>query len=257
MKEANLTTVARRAKILEMLEAEGEIYVHNLSEQFNISEVTIRNDLSVLEKKGLLIKTRGGAIKRPAMNYDLTLSQKLKTNFQQKQKIGKKAVEYIKDGYTIVFDSGSTTLAVAKNLKRFKNLHVITNSLPIADELADYKGVEVILPGGILRKEMRSIIGPMAEQTLRNYYCDVAFIGVDGIDKQGFYTPNIYEASLSKIMAKIAKKVIVVCDSSKFGRRSFVKIDDIKAIDIIITDQGISQEYSIFFEEAGVELITV
>ncbi len=254
----NNLTLKRRADILDKLEEIGEVYVQELSESYNVSEVTIRKDLIVLEKKGLLIKTRGGAIKKKSSNFDLGLNQKLKKNYKEKQKIGLKAIEFVHNGDTIVLDSGSTTLEIAKNLKKFKDLKVITNSLPIAEEIADFESVEVILIGGILRKEMRSLVGPMAESNLKNYNCDIAFIGVDGIDiEYGISTPIIYEAVLSKIMIDIAKKTIIVCDSSKFKKRSFAKISDLSSVDMIITDTEISADYKSRIERMNIELVLV
>lgn len=256
--QVNNSTLKRRANILDQLEKMGEVYVQELSKNFNISEVTIRNDLLLLEKKGLLIKTRGGAIKKKSSNFDLELNQKLKKNFKEKQKIGLKAIEFVKNGDTIVLDSGSTTLAIAKNLKKFKNIKVITNSLPITEEIADFKGVEVILLGGILRKEMRSLVGPTTENNLKDYNCDIAFIGVDGIDvNYGISTPIMYEAVLSKIMIDIAKKSVIVCDSSKFKKRSFAKISDLSSVDVLITDKEIPADDKSSLEQMNIELVLV
>jgi DeoR family transcriptional regulator of aga operon len=251
-------TLKRRSLILEMLDKQGDLSVIKLSKLYKVSEVTIRNDLSKLEEKGLLIRTRGGAIKNIPITYDLSLNQRVNKNKKEKQKIGKKALDFIKDGHTIVMDSGSTTLEIAKNLGKFKNLKLITNSLPIADNVADLDEVEVIVPGGILRSEMRSLVGPMAERNLLNYYCDVAFLAVDGIDADhGIFTPVIYEATLCKTMMEISKMVIVVCDSSKFLRKSFVKIAPINNIDVIITDSGIPEAEKNKLEELKIKVIIV
>ena len=240
-KERN--TLNRRSEILQLLEKQNDISVITLSKMYDISEVSIRNDLTQLENKGLLIRTRGGAIKKKPFNFDLNLNQRLKKNYIEKQNIGIKAIEYINEGSTIVMDSGSTTLEVAKNLKSFKKLKLITNSIPIAEIVADYKGIEVIMPGGVLRSEMRSLVGSMTESNLLNYYCDIAFIGTDSIScDYGISTSIMEEATLNQTMMKIAKKVIVVTDSSKFQRRSFVKIADITKIDTIITDKNIPVE---------------
>jgi DeoR family transcriptional regulator of aga operon len=251
-------TLKRRSTILDLLEKRGDISVVSMSKMFKVSEVTIRNDLAKLEEKGLLIRTRGGAIKKVPITYDLSLNQRLNKNKFEKQKIGKRAMEYIKNGDTIVMDSGSTTLEVAKNLKAFKDIKLITNSLPIADLVADFNGVEVIVPGGILRKEMRSLIGPMAERNLMNYHCDIAFLAVDGIEaNEGIYTPVIHEATLCQIMMQVSNKVVVVCDSSKFLRKSFVKIAPISDVDIIITDTGIPAAEKARIKELQVELVIV
>jgi len=235
-------TLSRRAEILEVLQEKGEISVLALSKRYKISDVSIRNDLAHLEKKGLLIRTRGGAIKSQPVNFDLNLNQRLKTNYKEKQRIGKKAIEYIRDNYTIVMDNGSTVLEVARNLKGLKNIKLITNSLPIADLVADYPGIDVIIPGGEMRAEMRSLVGSMAEKSILNYHCDIAFLGADGIHiDMGISTPQIEEAALSEKMIQISNQVIVVSDSSKFGRKSFVKFGDLKDIDIIITNKGINE----------------
>jgi len=251
-------TLSRRSDILQMLEKQDSISISELSQLYHISEVSIRNDLKHLESKGLLIRTRGGAIKKKPVNFDLSLNQRLNKNKSEKQRIGKRAIEYIKDGDTIVMDSGSTTLEVARNLNTLKDIKLITNSLPIANHVADFKGVEVIIPGGILRPEMRSLIGPMAERSLLNYHCDIAFLAVDGIEaEEGIYTPVIHEATLCRVMMQVSKKVVVICDSSKFLRKSFVKIAPITDVDIIITDAGIPSAEKERLKELQVELVIV
>jgi DeoR family transcriptional regulator of aga operon len=243
MTKAPRNTLSRRAKILELLQEKGEISVLEISSNHNISDVSVRNDLAHLEQKGLLIRTRGGAIKTQPVNFDLNLNQRLKTNYKEKQRIGRRAASYIKDNDTIVMDNGSTTLEVARNLEGLKNIKLITNSLPIADLVADFAGVNVIIPGGELRSEMRSLVGSMAEKSLSNYHCDIAFLGADGVDvSSGIYTPQIEEAALSQKMIEIANRVIVVCDSTKFGRKSFVKIGELKDIDVIITDNRVKEK---------------
>ncbi len=251
-------TLARRSEMLEILNKQDNISVSDLSQMFGVSEVSIRNDLSHLELKGLLIRTRGGAIKKQPVNFDLSLNQRLKKFFKEKQKIGRKAVEYIKEGDTIVMDSGSTTLKIAKNLDKFKQIKLITNSLPIAEMVADYEGVEVIIPGGVMRPEMRSLVGPMAERNLLQYYCDIAFLAVDGIDcDYGISTPVVFEATFCKTMIDIAKRVIVVSDSSKFKRRSFVKIASMDEIDMVITDTGIPEDQRNKLEKMQIDLVLV
>jgi DeoR family transcriptional regulator of aga operon len=252
------STLGRRSKIIEILNKRNDISVSEICKMFNISEVSVRNDFAHLEKKGLLIRTRGGAISKQPSNFDLNLNQRLKHNYKQKQKIGKRAVDFIKNGNAIIMDSGSTAIEVARNLDRKKNLRLITNSLPIAEIVADNPEIEVIIAGGTLRPEMRSLVGSMSEQTILNYYCDVAILGADSIDSElGLYTQLESEASLTQTMIKISKKTIVVTDSSKFGKKSFVKIASIPEIDIIITDKNISQADIQKIQNQGVELVLV
>jgi len=250
-------TLKRRSDILDLLKDDGKVSVNELSEKFDISVVSIRNDLSHLEKKGLLIKTRGGAIKSQPVNFDLSLNQKLKINYSEKQRIGKKACEFVKDGDSIVIDSGSTTLEVAKNLENF-SINLITNSLPIADVCVDYKNIDVIIPGGELRADMRSLIGPITVKTISEFHCDIAFIGADCISvDSGIYTPLISEAAISRAMIKIAKKVIVVLDSSKFARKSLAKISSLNYVDIIITDKNIPREALSTLEKSSIKVVLV
>jgi len=258
MPENILNTLARRTEIVKQLNAEERVNVSELSEKFNVSLVTIRKDLAHLEKKGLLIKSRGGAMKRQAVNFDLTFNQKLKQNYKAKQQIGKKAAELILNGEAILFDSGTTTLEVAKNLGGFSELKVITNSLPIAENLSGNKNIELILSGGKLRAEMRSLVGPIAENSLKSVYCDTVFLAVDGIDHQrGIFTPSIEEASICRLMIERSKRVVVVTDSSKFGKHSFSCISSIDKIDCVITDSDIPDDQRQGLLEKGIELIVV
>ncbi len=251
-------TLDRRAKIIEYLESKGQVNVVDLSKEFNVSEVTIRNDLAQLEDKGLLIRSRGGAIRSQRVGIDYKLYEKSKKYLKEKQAIGKKTAELIKDNDTIIIDSGTTTMEVAKNLSAFKNLTVITNALNIASLLVNYDNVKVIMLGGILRKNSLSLIGPIAESSIKNYYCDKLIIGVDGIDfEHGISTPNSEEAQLNKLMIEISKEVIVVTDSSKFSRRSFAHIAPISKIDTVVTDSNIPPKEHEALINAGIRVYTV
>ena len=249
-------TLSRRSKIIEILNKKNVISISEISKMFNVSEVSVRNDLALFEKKGLLIRTRGGAISKQMSDFDLNLSQRLKQNYRQKQEIGKRASKCIGDGNTVIMDSGSTVIEVAKNLGNKKDIKLITNSLPIAEIVADNQQIEVIITGGILRPEMRSLIGNITEKTILNYRCDVAILGADGIDSEmGLYTNLENEASLVQSMIKISKKIIIVTDSSKFNNNRFAKIADISDVDIIITDDGISAIDMQKINSQGVKLI--
>ncbi len=246
----------RRTEILNMLNEKGELSVQYLSKYFDVSDVSIRNDLSYLEKKGLLIRSHGGAIKNQPISFDLDLNERLKTHQKEKSRIGLQAAKFIKDGNTIIMDSGSTTIEVAKHIAQKKDLKVITNSLPIAYILAESDDIEVIMPGGVLRGQMKSLKGSMTEKNILSFNCDIAFIGVDSIDaSEGLFTPSIAEASLSNHMIEIARQVIVVADSSKFNKKSFVKINDIDAIDILVTDKNIEPIYVEKLETEGVRVV--
>lgn len=250
-------TVERRREILNRLSSHGHVFIDELSQEFEVSEVTIRNDLEQLEKKGLLIRVRGGAIKaESAVGVDIHISEKNKMHFQQKARIGKKAAELIKDYETIIIDSGTTTFEVAKNLEHLKGITVISNALNIISHLANNSNIQLIVPGGYLRRNSLSLVGPLAEKNLETLFVDKLFLGVDGIiASQGIYTPNLEEAHLNELMIKHSREVVIVTDSSKFQRKSLAFICSIDKISTLVTDEGISAEDKKKLEDQGVTVI--
>ncbi len=250
------STVQRRTIILEKLETKGQVNVTDLSKQFEVSEVTIRNDFLQLEKKNMLIRARGGAIKTHRVGVDFELSKKQKLNLDQKKKIGKRASKIIKDGDTIIIDAGTTTQEMVKNISPDIHLTVITNALNIANNLVYNDKVQVIMPGGFLRKGALSMIGSPAETQIRNYLCDKLFLGVDGLDFEfGISTPNIEEAHLNQTMIEISRQIIVLADSSKIKNRSLAVICPLSQIDVVITDDRILPEDQAKLEQMGVEVL--
>ncbi len=251
------STVDRREKILKLLAENGKVYVHELSGLFKVSEVTIRNDLDQLEKKNHLIRARGGALKLDRqVSLDFNLSDKHKLHFAEKSRIGKKAASLIRDSETIILDSGTTTAEIAKNLSSYKNLSVITNAINIVNILVQYPSINVIIPGGYLRKNSLSLVGPFAAKNFKSLYVDKVFIGVDGFDPVlGAFTPNIEEAHLNEIMIDIAKEVILVADSSKFNRRSLSLICPVSSINTVVTDDGLSDKDKKKLEDSGVKVL--
>ncbi|CAL1518520.1 transcriptional repressor AgaR [Chitinophaga sp. MM2321] len=252
------STVERRMLILEKLDAEGQLDVTSLSKDLSVSEVTIRNDLNWLENKNMLIRARGGAIKAERVGAEFSLSEKNKLHYQEKLRIGKAAASLVENGDTIILDSGTTTLEINNNLSNIESLTVITNALNIANRLVEHEHVNVIVPGGLLRKNSLSLVGATAEESFKNYFCDKLFLAVDGFSTlHGLSTPNVEEAHLNRVMISIAKQVIVVTDSSKFYKRSFAFIAPITDIDIVVTDPGIPEEDKKRLETAGIKVIIV
>jgi DeoR family transcriptional regulator of aga operon len=250
-------TVSRRKKILERIKETGEVLVSDLSREFDVSEVTIRNDLENLEQKHLLIRARGGAIHTENhVSIDQRLTEKNKIHAAEKSAIGKRAAALITENDTIIIDSGTTTAEIAKNLGHLKQLNVITNALNIANLLLAYPHFNIIVPGGYLRQNSMSLVGPLAEKNLRNFFVDKVFLSTDGFDtRQGIFTPNIDEAHLNGIMIDVAKDVILVTDSSKFKRKSLAFICSTSRINMVVTDEAISEEDKKRLHEAGVEVL--
>ena len=251
-------TLDRRVKIINLLESKGQVKISQLSNQFKVSEVTIRNDLKHLQDKGLIFRTRGGGISTHNLNLDIKISQKVKINSKEKQLIGQKAASLIKENETIMLDSGTTTIEIAKNLNSFKSITVVSNALDIVNQLIDKSNVQIIMLGGFYRAPSNSLIGPIAEANTSNIFCDKLFLGVDSISSEfGVSTPLIEEAQLNRLMINISKEVIVVTDSSKFNRRGFALIAPISKINTLITDSGIPEVEKENLEKAGVKIIVV
>ncbi len=248
----------RRRAILEMVQTGGRAVVKDLSSHFHTTPVTIRKDLEILHSRGLVHRTHGGAL--PVTNgalLDRNLTEKEKLYRKEKARIAQAAVKLVQEGQSVVLDSGSTTTMIARGLRQFRNLTVITNALNIAAELAGHNA-EVVLVGGVLRKESVSLVGPFAEEVLRKLSPDVLFLGVDGFDVEfGLTTPNPQEARVNSLMVEAACRTVVVCDSSKFRRRSLCLIAPTSAAHQVITDSGISKSDRERLEKAGIEVIVV
>lgn len=250
-------TVERRTLILEKLNVHGQVNVSDLSKDFSVSEVTIRNDLNQLEQKSALIRARGGAIKPTRVGADFEISDKDKINFREKQQIGQRAAKLVEEGDTIILDSGTTTMELAKNLGEINDLTVITNALNIAMKLAENKNINVIVPGGFLRKQSLSLVGTPAEKGFRGYYCDKLFLGVDGLDiDYGLSTPNVEEAHLNQVMIEYSEQVILLSDSSKFLRKSLAFICPLSSVHTIVTDDQIKPEDQRQIERLGIKVLT-
>ena len=247
----------RRALILSLLEQKEVVSVIELSRQTGISEVTIRKDMTVLQNRHLLLRTRGGAMRKPVLNSnnETTISKKRMFNFREKERIGAEAVKMINDGDIIMLDSGTTTLEIAKQLGKFHNLRILTNAMNIATELMNYKDFDVVLLGGNVRKNSLSMVGPVALLSLHNFRGYKLFLGVDSFSlDEGVSTPNLEEALLNQVMIQQANQVIAVFDSSKFNKRSFVHIADAKELDCIITDEAIPTGMAAKLRAQGIEV---
>lgn len=248
----------RRRAILDILNREGRLLVGELARHFKTSQVTIRKDLDVLQAQGLVHRSHGGALPvREGALEDPTLLEKEKLHRKEKLHIAAAAAAMVKEGQVVILDSGTTTTAIARALRNFRKLTIVTNAVNIAAELAGTE-VEVILTGGTLRKNSFSLVGPMAEETLRHLNADILFLGVDGIDAQyGLSTPNLLEAKVNRLMVEGAKRTVAVCDSSKFGRRSLSQILPLSAIHGVITDRGIPKNELKALKKAGIEMTLV
>jgi DeoR family transcriptional regulator, aga operon transcriptional repressor len=248
----------RRQHILSLIQKQGRVLVDELSCNLDLSKITIRKDLDYLESKELLVRTHGGALPAQAGALsDPTIQEKEGFYHEEKVKIAKAAAAMVSEGQCIILDSGTTTTEIARSLTSFRHLTIITNALNIATDLAR-SNFEIIMIGGILRKNSLSVVGPLAEDVLREIHADIVFLGVDGFDiKTGLTTPNVLEARVNRAMIAAAEKVVAVCDSSKFNRRSLSLIVAASEIDHVITDSKLSDAEVKAIRDTGIGVTIV
>lgn len=254
-----IKSIAKRHQvILSKLKEHGYVNVHELSAEFGVSMVTIRKDLKLLENRRLLYRTHGSASLADPLITDRNIDEKGKIRIDEKVRIAKAAAEMVKPSESLILASGSTIMELAKQLQQVKPLTVISASLNVSQILNIVPEIEVHQLGGVIRKSSSSAVGPVAEQMMGSYNCHYLFLGVDGIDPDyGLTTTNALEASLNQVMIKSAKKVVVLADSSKFGKRGFSKICDLSEVDVVITDADISQAIVKRIKEMGVDVVVV
>jgi DeoR family transcriptional regulator of aga operon len=254
--ESGLLVAERRHRIVELLREHGKVTVEALAVRFATSAVTIRTDLAALEASGALERTHGGALLRQD-DDDQPIRVKRTKHHAEKVRIAKAAAALIKDGETVILDSGTTTAEIAKQIRKLEvqSINVITNALNIAALLTDVVAVRLIMPGGILRPESNSLSGHMAEAALANLQADRLFLGADGLDpERGVMTPHLPEAQLNAKMIEISRQVIVVADSSKLMRRNISLIARVEQLHMIITDAGADPDVVAELRRRGVEV---
>ena len=248
-------TKQRRHTIMQLLQEQGEVSVEQLVQLFDISEVTIRKDLSALETNGFLLRKYGGAILMPKEIMDESENNELT---KRKLVIAKAAAERIRDHNRIIVDSGSTTAALIKQLNLKQGLVVMTNSLSVATELRALENEPTLLmTGGTWDTRSESFQGKVAEQVLRSYDFDQLFIGADGIDLARGSTTFNELVGLSQVMAEVSREVVVMVESQKIGRKMPNLELTWQQIDVLITDTGLSEQDKQAILAHGVEVICV
>ncbi|WP_400165750.1 DeoR/GlpR family DNA-binding transcription regulator [Escherichia coli] len=254
-----MNSFERRNKIIQLVNEQGTVLVQDLAGVFAASEATIRADLRFLEQKGVVTRFHGGAAKIMSGNSETeTQEVGFKERFQlasaPKNRIAQAAVKMIHEGMT---SRRSTTMLIAEGLMTAKNITVITNSLPAAFALSENKDITLVVCGGTVRHKTRSMHGSIAERSLQDINADLMFVGADGIDAVNGITTFNEGYSVSGAMVTAANKVIAVLDSSKFNRRGFNQVLPIEKIDIIITDDAVSEVDKLALQKTRVKLITV
>jgi DeoR/GlpR family transcriptional regulator of sugar metabolism len=246
----------RREKIYELIKEDGSAKVIDLAKIFKVTEVTIRQDLEKLERDGLVIKEHGGAFLKNIKDQVQAFSLANLENMDKKERIALKCLDFIESGDTIILDSGTTTTEIAKKLKGFKNLTVITNALNIALLLGAEPGIEVIVTGGEFKPPTLSLTGQKAADFFKGINVQKLFLATAGISlKSGLTYPSISDLVVKKAMIDTADTTYLVADSTKIGKSAFASLGALSLIDYIITDAAIEEKYKQVFKDHEIELI--
>ena len=241
----------RKQQILAALRHAPAIRAANLARALGTSLASIRRDLADLEQSGLLKRTHGGAVTNDVAAFEPSMAQKEDQFQAEKAAIAAHAASLVQRGDTIFLDAGSTTRQIARELRGYRRLTVVTNSLPVASELAP-SDLEVILTGGQLRRGVQSQVGPIAEQAIAGLHVDKLFLAANGVDlAKGVTTPNIVEARTKRAMIDSAREVILVADHSKFGRVTFGRVCGLERVDAIVTDEDLPDRFARAMAERG------
>lgn len=242
-------------EIRQLLQAEQRVTVTALAGRFGVSEVTIRKDLAMMEGRGLLLRTHGGAVLAEDSRTVIGFNEKSRQSLREKEIIARKAAELVKPGQNIILDSGTTCLALAHLLKGME-VQVITNSLTAASALAGGDSLSMVVLGGAYRAVTAAVIGQSAVDQLRLYNADIAFLGASGATAEGgFSCQNLHEAQIKRTMLQQASQRVVLLDSSKFGSNKFAAFAAYGDVNVVITDDGLSDEHRQALIQANIKVL--
>ena len=248
-------TDERRNKIIEILNKQGKVKVNQLSKIFEISEVTIRSDLAKLESMGMLERVHGGAVSTYRTYYRMSISERMKTNANEKRRIAIEVASMLSDDDTLMISSGTTSLHVLEELKRLRNLTVVTNAVYFSQESANSRDINIILLGGILDPRDQLTYGDDVINQLNRYKADKFILSVDGVScDDGITTYHYLDAEINRQMIARTKKTIVVADYTKIGRIGFAHISPLEDIDILVTNKNINEDEILEIKDRGVEI---
>lgn len=254
-KEEGIFAEERKHMIVDLVNKNYKTTVANLCSEFSVSPATIRNDLRELEESGFLKRTHGGAISNRKANYEPNSYQKEIEYIDEKKAIAKLALQCINEGDTIALDTGTTTFELAKLLVDFQKLTVVTNDLQIAAYLERNSDASIIIAGGPVRRNFHCTTGKKAIDTIKDLNVDKTFLAANALSvKKGLSTPNIDMAGVKSVLIGLADEVILLADSSKMDKSTFVRFADMGQIDLLITDSGADDEYVELLRMEGIEV---
>jgi DeoR/GlpR family transcriptional regulator of sugar metabolism len=244
----------RHQTILQLLQARGQITIAELSVRFKVSDMTVRRDLAQLEREGLLRRVHGGATSTASGSFEPPFAMRARLNAEAKRAIAADIADGVADGQTVILDGGSTGALIAEALVG-RNLTVCALSVRVASILVASATTRVMVPGGMIRYEELSLVGPAVERTLADHHFDTYIMTVSGVDTTvGLTEWNLEDAAVKRAALAAAGRCVVACDSSKFGQTAFARIAPLSAADLIVTDDGLSAEQRKAVAVVGAEL---
>jgi len=248
----------RRARIAAMVRQRGSVRVQELSERFQVSAVTIRTDLVQLEKDGVLIRDRGGAVACGQGSALVAFDQRTALHLEAKQRIGQAAAALVQPGDTILMDAGTTVVEMSWHLLQISPLTVVTNALNVALELRAAPAARVLMLGGTINYATFGTLGPLLDQNLSDLAVQKLFLAAESVDVGAGVTDSTPEiAHAKRALARAARQVILLADSSKWGKVGFIKVLPLEQIQTVVTDSGLPESTRAALEQAGLELIVV
>jgi DeoR family transcriptional regulator, fructose operon transcriptional repressor len=242
----------RRSRLLDMIRVRGFASIEQITKELGISESTARRDLDVLEEQGTARRTHGGVLYAGGMPRLAEFGER-PANWAAKRAIAARAVEEISDGETVLLDGGTTTYEVARLLVG-RSLQVVTNSLPVANLFASESRTDLVLLGGYVSPRTGVCLGPYANELLGRLHVTTTVLSAAGIDTEGLFNAHLLLAETEQAMLKAAGRVIVVADSSKFGRKSLTLVSPLDGINLVVSDEGLSQAWRDRIAAAGPRL---
>ncbi len=248
----------RRKYILDSMVRKGYLKVAELSETLGVTQTTIRKDLTYLEKKGLLYRAYGSALPTAPQVQDIALDNKKLINYDEKQRIGAAAASMLEENDSVIISSGSTAAVFVDSIKVKGRLNVVSTAVNVSQKLSETKGVSVMQVGGMIYSNTLSVTGEDAIKTLSNVYCHKMFFGADGFDPEyGMTCGSMEEAEITRQMMKSSRQCIMLCDSSKLGKKGFARISGMDEVDVLITDSGLPEKTKEDLEALGVKVLLV
>lgn len=244
----------RHKRLRDLFSTQEFAALEDLCQIVDASEATVRRDLNLLENHGLIRRVHGGALSLLTGDETLDYGQATTSCREEKMRIGRVAAKLVEDGQTVILGGGSTAVEAARNLFS-RNVHVVTNSIPIAQVFWDCKHVDVTLTGGYLYPRLGVQLGPICEHTLGTVSGDALIMGIGGISEKGLSDSNALIVDSLRKMLKVSRRVIIVADHTKFGRDRIVPVAPLSEVDVVVTDSGLESGYREMLKRQGVECV--